>query len=164
MRCERIARLAPLTVLGLVGLCGLAAGAAAPSPGGGEAAPPAARPLRWNHGPGTSGGGASTASGETLKQGGLEVSFRTDFTEFENVSRAEAEAEAIQSGEFDALERSLIESVSMAYGLTDDLQVGAQIGYYLGRNFIDAEEDGLGGAESATADPEGLTDLWLSAK
>ncbi len=117
-----------------------------------------------NHGPGTSGGGSTTASGETLRQGKLEVALRTEFTRFEDVSRAEAEAEAIQVGEFDALESSFVESLSLSYGLSDDFQVGLQIGWYAGSNFIDAEADGLGGAESATADPRGLTDLWLSGK
>ena len=117
-----------------------------------------------NHGPGTSGGGSSTASGETLHAGGFDLSLRTDVTWFESVSRAEAEARAIRSGEFDALERSLVESLSLSYGITDDFQLGGQIGYYQGTNFIDAEADGMGGAQSATADPEGLTDLWITAK
>jgi hypothetical protein len=117
-----------------------------------------------NHGPGTSGGGSSTLSGETLRKHGFELSLRTDLTDYEDISREEAEAHAIQSGEFDAIERILVESLSVAYGVTDDFQVEAQIGYYWGSDFIDAEEDGMGGAESATADPEGLTDLWLSGK
>ena len=123
-----------------------------------------ARDTLANHGPGTSGGGSSTASGETLRAGGFDLSLRTDVTWFENVSRAEAEARAIQSGEFDALERSFVESIALSYGITDDFQVGAQIGYYAGTNFIDAEADGMGGAESATADPSGLTDLWITGK
>jgi hypothetical protein len=47
--------------------------------------------------------------------------------------------------------------------VTDDFQMSAQVGYYAANNFIDAEvEDGE--VESAVADPEGLTDLWLNAK
>ena len=57
-----------------------------------------------------------------------------------------------------------IQSLSIAYGLGDDVQVGATLGYYWGSNFIDAEADGGGGADSSIADPEGLTDLWLNAK
>jgi len=136
------------------------------SPGGGGGTPPARRaaPLYWNHGPGTSGGGTSTLSGETLRHGRWEVSLSTDYTDFENVSRSRAEAKAGVQGEFDALKSSLVQRVGVAYGVTDDLQVGAEIGYYLGSDFIDAEDDGAGGVESASADPEGLTDLWLSAK
>lgn len=117
-----------------------------------------------NHGPGTSGGGSATASGETLRKGRWEVALRSELTGFEHVSRAEARNIAIRSGEFDALRRSFVETVSVAYGVSDDLQLGLATGYYAGTDFIDAEADGMGGAESATADPHGLTDLWLSAK
>src|SRR5262245_38937266 len=103
-------------------------------------------------------------SGETLREGRWDFSLRSEATRFEDVSRTEAEQRAIQSGEFDALDHALVETVGVAYGLTDDVQLGAQIGWYTGRGFIDAEADGMGGAESATADPEGLTDLWLTGK
>jgi outer membrane putative beta-barrel porin/alpha-amylase len=123
-----------------------------------------AAPASANHGPGTSGGGSSTGSGETLKLGQLELSFREDYTEFEHISRGEAEARAARDGEFDALERAFVTGFSLAYGVTDDFQVGAQIGYYFGDHFIGAESDGRGGAESGVGDPYGLTDLWLNAK
>jgi hypothetical protein len=123
--------------------------------------PPPAPP---NHGPGTSGGGSSVLSGETLKQGQWSLSFRSDFTEYESIDREEAEERAIESGEFDAIERSFVESISLEYGLTDDVELGLETGYYLGSGFIDAEADGFGGAESATADPEGFTDLWIRSK
>ena len=41
---------------------------------------------RGDHGPGTSGGGAATQSGETLKPGKFAIEFREDCTEFENLS------------------------------------------------------------------------------
>ena len=117
-----------------------------------------------NHGPGTSGGGSATVSGETLKRGTFDLSLREDYTQFEDVSRAGAERRALKSGEFDALERSYLTTAGVAYGITDDFQAGATIGYYAGVNFIDAEsEDGVT-AESATADPSGWTDLALVAK
>lgn len=117
-----------------------------------------------NHGPGTSGGGSSTASGETLKANTWDLSFRFDYTGFEHISQAEAERRAIQSGGFDAISRSVIASTSLTYGITDDFQASASWGYYWGDNFIDAASDGMGGAESGTTDPNGLTDLWLNAK
>jgi hypothetical protein len=96
-----------------------------------------------NHGPGTSGGGSSTASGETLKQGGFDLSVREDYTQFQDISREGAERRALQSGGFDALQHAYITTAGLAYGITDDLQSGAQIGYYSGKDFIDAEsEDG----------------------
>ncbi|HEY7089186.1 MAG TPA: transporter [Tepidisphaeraceae bacterium] len=117
-----------------------------------------------NHGPGTSGGGSSTASGETLKPGQFDLSLRVDYTKFENISRTGAERIALRSGEFDALDDATITTVGISYGLVEDIQISAAIGYYWGQNFVDAEsEDGID-AESATADPEGLTDLNLSVK
>lgn len=117
-----------------------------------------------NHGPGTSGGGSSTASGETLKPGSFDLDLRVDYTKFENISRRGAERQALQSGEFDALDDATITSVGLSYGLIENLQIGAQLGYYWGQNFIDAEsEDGLT-AESDTVDPEGLTDLAITGK
>ena len=120
--------------------------------------------LRYNHGPGTSGGGSLTSSAETLHAGRWSYELRSDYTEFEDTTRAEAEAAAIQSGDFDALGSSWVNQFALAYGITDDLQLGLQLGYYSGKDFIDAEADGLGGAESATADPHGMTDTWVSTK
>jgi len=117
-----------------------------------------------NHGPGTSGGGSSTASGETLRAGGFDLSLRTDITQYETFTRSEAAQRAIQNGDFDAIDRTFVESLSLAYGVTDDLQVGAQIGWYRGTNFVAAEDDGMGGTDVATADPSGATDLWLQGK
>src|SRR6185436_13193148 len=94
---------------------------------------------RANHGPGTSGGGSATISGETLKQGQFDLSFRQDYTQFRRVNAEQAEAIALGSGEFDALRSAYILSGSVGYGITDDLQIAAQIGYYWGNDFIDAE-------------------------
>jgi hypothetical protein len=116
-----------------------------------------------NHGPGTSGGASSTVAGETLRQGKFDLTLREDYTQFEDISRAEAERRALRSEEFDALDRSYLTSLSLAYGVLDDLQLGATIGYYAGDNFVDAEvEDGE--AESSSADPTGFTDLTLNVK
>jgi hypothetical protein len=129
---------------------------------------PLARPLSpapyWNHGPGTSGGGSATLSGETLRRGKFALALRGEYTSYEDTSRAEAEAIAAAEGEFDALGSAFVTNVVLAYGVTDDLELGLTLGHYSGRDFIDAEEDGLGGAESATADPSGLTDTWLDVK
>jgi len=117
-----------------------------------------------NHGPGTSGGGSSTASGETMKQGGAEVTFRLDYTQFEDISKTEAARLAQKAGEFDALSNSVIATIEGAYGITNDFQIGATIGYYWGSGFLDSEsEDGID-VEQSTVDPDGLTDLWLTGK
>lgn len=124
-----------------------------------------------NHGPGTSGGGSSTISGETLNAGQYDLTFRLDFTDFENVSEAEVIAQVGQGGDhFDALARSYLTTASLSYGVTDDLEVSGAIGYYYGQDFISAHthEHHEGEEEEpplvGTADPNGLTDLWVTAK
>ena len=116
-----------------------------------------------NHGPGTSGGGLFTIPGETLKASAWDMSFRLDYTSFDGVSAAQAEARAAASGGFDSIDSSTLTNFALSYGVTDDLQVSAAVGWYWGNNFIDAEDTGKG-IESATADPSGLTDLWITAK
>src|SRR5215204_5893397 len=86
-------------------------------------------PVLANHGPGTSGGGSSTISGETLRQGKFDLSLRVDYTQFEDVDAEEAEQRAEEAGNFDALDYALVTNVSLSYGITDDLEAAAQIGY-----------------------------------
>src|SRR4051812_19325692 len=88
-----------------------------------------------NHGPGTSGGGSATASGETLKQGTFDLDLRVDYTRFEDISRAGAERRALTSGEFDAVDHAYVTTVGLSYGVLDDFQIGGQIGYYSASNF-----------------------------
>jgi hypothetical protein len=131
-----------------------------------------------NHGPGTTGGGAQAISGETVKDGQFVFSLDHTYTNYEDVSRDEAERRAIRSGEFDAIRDAYIMSIAGVYGVTRDLQFEAQIGWYSGTGFIDASaggDDEDGGharlarnqseeAESSTGSPAGLTDLSLRAK
>ena len=113
-----------------------------------------------NHGPGASGGGSATISGETLKPGAFEFSLREDYTQFQHFSEAEAVARAQQGGDFDALHRSLLTTLSLDVGLFEDFQVGASIGYFAGNDFVGADGQGNVG----TVDPHGLTDLVVTAK
>jgi hypothetical protein len=117
-----------------------------------------------HHGPGTSGGGSSTISGETLKRGSWELDLREDYTSFERFSRDEAESHASRAGEFDALDQSFVTSLTLSYGVTDDFQLAATTGYYYASNFVNAELGPADEIESGTADPAGLLDLWLSVK
>lgn len=118
-----------------------------------------------DHGPGTSGGGASTQSGETLKPGKFSVELRTDYTEFENLSPSQIEAKAAKAGGFDLLERSFLSTVGISYGVAENFQVGLTIGYYNAVKARESEFDsGTGDSEIATFDPDGLTDLWLTGK
>jgi hypothetical protein len=125
----------------------------------------AATSVHADHGPGTSGGGTSTQSGETLKPGKFSIEFREDYTEFEDLSRAELEAKAARAGGFDFLDRSFLSTVSLSYGVVENFQVGLTLGHYHAVNAGEAEFDPDDGeTEFLTFDPDGLTDLWLSGK
>ena len=128
-----------------------------------SAAVAATTQLLADHGPGTSGGGASTQSGETLKPGKFSIDLRTDYTEFENLSAAQIEAKAARAGGFDLLDRSFLSTVGVSYGIVEDFQVGLTLGYYHAVNAREAESDGVD-TEILTFDPDGLTDLWLTGK
>lgn len=118
-----------------------------------------------DHGPGTSGGGASTQSGETLKPGKFAIELRTDYTEFENLSSSQIERKAAKAGGFDLLDRSFLSTIGVSYGVVENFQVGLTIGYYNAVKAREAEFDsGSGETEIVTFDPDGLTDLWLTAK
>lgn len=124
-----------------------------------------AQTARADHGPGTSGGGASTQSGETLKPGKFSLELREDYTEFEHLSQAQIEAKAARAGSFDLLDRSFIHSTSVSYGVVENFQVGLTLGYYQAVKARQAEFDpATGDTEIATFNPNGLTDLWLSGK
>jgi hypothetical protein len=118
-----------------------------------------------DHGPGTSGGGASTQSGETLKPGKFSIEFREDYTEFDHLSRAEIEAKAAKAGSIDLLDRSFLHTVSLSYGLVENFQLGLSIGYYDAVKSREAEYDAdTGETEVLTFNPDGVTDLWLTGK
>ncbi len=121
--------------------------------------------LRADHGPGTSGGGVLTQSGETLKPGRFSVELREDLTEFEHLSPAQIEAKAEHAGGIDLLDRSFLSSVGVSYGVVENFQVGLTLGYYNAVNAREAEFDSAtGDTEIITLNPDGLTDLWLSGK
>jgi hypothetical protein len=121
-------------------------------------------PLHANHGPGASGGGAFTQSGETLKPGSFELSLREDFSKFQHISNAEAIARATRSDAFDDLDHGFLTSVDLTYGVVENLQIGANIGYFAGNEFLSADQTSPGVIETASTNPDGLTDLTLTAK
>jgi len=125
----------------------------------------ASLPLRADHGPGTSGGGASTQSGETLKPRKFSTELRTEYTEFDALSPAQIAANAEAASEFDLLDRSFLSTLSLSYGVVENFQVGLALGYYNAVNARSAEFDpDANDTEIHTFDPDGLTDLWLTGK
>jgi hypothetical protein len=116
-----------------------------------------------NHGPGASGGGAATISGETLKPGHFEMELREDFSQFQSFTRSQAIERANVGGDFDALDHGFLTTVSGAYGITEDLQVGAGFGYFIGNDFESASVDN-GTTSFGHANPTGFTDLIVTGK
>ena len=121
-------------------------------------------PALANHGPGASGGGSSTISGETLKPGHFELSLREDFSQFERFNNAQAAARARSGGDFDALDHGFITSLDFAIGVFDGFQLGASTGYFIGNDFKSAALQDDGSVEEAKTNPEGLTDLTITGK
>src|SRR2546421_11421850 len=121
-------------------------------------------PVLANHGPGASGGGSSTISGETLKPGHFELSLREDFSQFEKFSNAAAAARARSGGDFDALDHGFDTSLDFAIGVFDGFQIGASTGYFIGNDFKSAELQSDGSVQEAKTNPRGLTDLTVTGK
>lgn len=122
-------------------------------------------PAHADHGPGTSGGGSSTQSAETLKSGKFSLEIREDYTEFQRLSAAEITAKAFSAGEIDVLSRSFIETVSLSYGVAENFQAGLGLGFYHAVRPSSTEFDaGTATFDTTTFNPNGLTDLWLTGK
>ena len=113
--------------------------------------------LEANHGPGI-GGAATTIPAITLKSGTFSLGLRTELTEFESISDSKILDKAGNAGSFDAIDRTFLHTFDIGYGITDDLTLGLNIGWFEAINFREFElEDGE--TEVFRADPDGLTDL-----
>ena len=138
-----------------------------------------------DHGPGTSGGGTSTQSAETLKPGQFSIETRVEATEFEHRSASEIARTAAGTGHFELLDRTVLSALTLSYGVVENLQLSLSIGFYDAENAREAVvpghhdaapvEEGADGShghaagqtaeiESRGFDPDGLTDLVLAAK
>ena len=103
---------------------------------------------RADHGPGTSGGGGTTQSAETLKPRHWAADLRLDFADFENVSDRNILGRAEKSGgHFDALDQSYLSSVALTYGVLENFHLGLSIGYY----HADGAREGGGHHDEAEA-------------
>jgi hypothetical protein len=116
-----------------------------------------------NHGPGTSGGGSATASGETLKEGHFDLSLREDYTQFEDINAEHAERIALKSGEFDALRSAFIISGSGAYGITEDFR-SARRSEVPRHRPLRGRAGRLRHRRRRRRRPARLTDLWLQGE
>lgn len=122
-----------------------------------------------DHGPGTAGGGVATMTGQTLAKGGFTVGLTGDYTQFDHLNASQIDARTRKvSGHhahFDAIRYSLLETIELAYGLTDDLQLGVSFGYYQADDLREGHIHGDGSyGYHNYGDIGGPTDPWLSAK
>ncbi len=115
-----------------------------------------------NHGPGT-GGGAMTIPAITLRSGAFSLGLRTEFTEFEQISDSKILDKAVKANSFEAVDRTFLHTVDIGYGVTDDLTIGITTGWFESFNFRESELEG-DEVDVFHANPDGLTDLWLSGK
>jgi hypothetical protein len=126
-------------------------------------------PLFADHGPGTTGG-STTQSGETMKPGTFSLGFQWDYTQFESLSAADIErrtrkVDADDDIHFDALRWNSLWTVSLAYGVAEDFQLGVSTGWYRGDDQREGTIDDLGNYEfHDQGDVVGMTDLWVTGK
>ncbi len=129
-----------------------------------------AEPVRRDHGPGTSGGGIATPSGETMKPGAVSVSLRLDYTQFERLTPTEIQAMTFETnsggeGHVDAVRWTLLETFEVAFGAMEDLQIGFSFGYYRAADTQEGHLDDTGTYDfHEIGDISGMTDQWITAK
>ena len=104
-----------------------------------------------DHGPGTSGSGFTTLTAETLKPGQFSSTLQSDWTEFDSPGGM---PEAV-----DLLDRSFLSTFNLSYGVIENFQLGLIYGYFTSEGNREFES-----GDKVTFDPDGFTDLWLSAK
>jgi hypothetical protein len=129
----------------------------------------AAPALVADHGPGTSGGGSATQSGETMKPGSFSTALRWNFTQFEALSAARIRELGLKlegdHAHFDALRTSLITSLEVAYGVAENFQLSLATGWYRGEDLREAHIHGDGSfGFHDLGDVTGMTDLWVTGK
>ena len=119
--------------------------------------------LLANHGPGRSGGEAPRSRGRRLGRE-IRVVAAQGLRAVRAFSSGGGESRPGAGGDFDALDRGFITSAELAYGVTEELQIGGSIGYLsvMISAGADLEEDGS--VETSTTNPDGLTDLALIGK
>ncbi|MFQ5687901.1 MAG: transporter [Candidatus Scalindua sp.] len=119
-----------------------------------------------NHGPGSGGGSVSTIPALTLRSSSFSFSFNTRMTELETVSRSTLLRKGLTAGSFDAVDRSILYTIAAAYGVTDDFTLGLSLGWFETINFRESElkSGDEAGVEILKANPDGITDMWLTGK
>ena len=129
----------------------------------------ASPPALAHHGPGTTGGALSTETGETLNPGAFSLGLSWTYTQFESLTNREILRRTSRVGgddpDFDAIRWSLLQSAELSYGVFEDFQLSASLGWYRGEDVREGHFNDLGQPEIAEAGSvSGMTDMWLGAK
>ena len=104
-----------------------------------------------DHGPGTSGSGFTTLTAEMLKPGEFSSFLQSDWTEFDSPGGMPEDV--------DLLDRSLLSTINLSYGVVENFQLGLTYGYFASEGNREYEN-----GDKVTFDPDGFTDLWLTGK
>jgi len=128
-------------------------------------------PVMAHHGPGSTGGGLSVLSAETLPQGEVSISYRADYTKYEDLSGAEIEAKTLAIGaahvHLDVVRESFLQSFGIAFGVTDLLQLEIELlGQYRAVAVAEGHTHGLPDDYGfhSFGDISGQTDTWVTGK
>ena len=124
--------------------------------------------IEANHGPGAGGGPVSTIPALTLRSSNFSFDYTTRVTELETVSKSKLLTNGERAGSFDAVDRTILHTIGAAYGVTDDFTLGLSLGWFETINFRESEleidDDGEAEVEILKANPDGITDTWLTGK
>jgi|TARA_B100000315_G_C14541275_1_gene571017 hypothetical protein len=124
--------------------------------------------IEANHGPGSGGGSVSTIPALSPRAGSFSISFNTGMTELESISTRRLSNKGLKAGAFDAIDRTILHTAGATYAVTDDITLGVSLGWFESINFRESEkkidEDGEVEVELLKANPDGLTDTWLTGK
>jgi hypothetical protein len=125
--------------------------------------------VRACHGPGTAAGGVQVWSARPLARGSFAVLLRADYTRFEALSPADIDdltrSVSGDHAHLHVVDRSMLSTLGLLYGLTDQLEIGVLFAYYAASGV--GEGHAHGGASYAFSDYgdiDGPADTWVSAR
>jgi hypothetical protein len=113
------------------------------------------------HGPGTSGAGVATQAAETLRRGQWTLEVRSDLTAYRPLG--DLALAASRAGHLEIIGRSVLTTLIVSAGVTDDVQLGVAVGYYAGLDAVSVEVQG-GATVLSSIRPDGVTDPWLTGR
>ncbi len=116
---------------------------------------------------GVGGGGAgpiNTVSADTLPEGLWSLSMRLELIDLQTFSNAELAQFAADDVDAHSADRLVVPSLGVAYGVTDDLTVGARLPFVSMQDVREPSMDGGTPGSAALGDSEGLGDVTLFAE